>query len=161
MAPSHSSLSRCVVPSIHQDCQRWHAFPLCAPRPGPSGTHCIPDTHRERHTDTLMDLFIRPFITQGANGESQCTDCHGNVQPCLCPLSIAASYSSYVLSEDRIVSCVRCPVKTLKAFRKIYRTKYVSWLLYLRFNRTLYTGFDPISSPIPTWNRFLFHFFFI
>lgn len=71
--PSHSSLSWCGVPPIHQACQQWHPFPLCARRLGTSGPDCIPDTHREQHTDTLMDLFIRPFITQGANGESQWT----------------------------------------------------------------------------------------
>lgn len=73
---SHSSLSWCGVPPIHQACQRWHPFPLCARRLGTSGPDYIPDTHREQHTDTLMDSFIRPFITQGANGESQCTECH-------------------------------------------------------------------------------------
>lgn len=70
---SHSSLSQRGVPPIHQGCQQWHPFPLCARRLGTSGAACIPDTRREQHTDTLMDLFIRPFITQGANGESQCT----------------------------------------------------------------------------------------
>lgn len=41
-----------------------------------SWPECLPDTHREQHTDTLMDSFIRPFITQGGNGKSQCTECH-------------------------------------------------------------------------------------
>lgn len=76
---SHSSLSRRGVPPIHQACQRWHPFPVCARRLGTSWPDCIPDTHREQHTDTLMDSFIRPFITQGANGKSQCTECLSEV----------------------------------------------------------------------------------
>lgn len=75
---SHSSLSWRGVPPIHQACQQWHPFPLRARRLGTSGLDCIADTHREQHTDTLMDSFIRPFITQGANGKSQCTEYHSN-----------------------------------------------------------------------------------
>lgn len=74
---SHSSLSRRGVPPIHQACQRWHPFPVRARRLGTSWPDCIPHTHREQHTDTLMDSFIRPFITQGANGKSQCSERHG------------------------------------------------------------------------------------
>lgn len=75
---SHSSLSWRGVPPIHQACQQWHPFPLRARRLGTSGLDCIADTHGEQHTDTLMDSFIRPFITQGANGKSQCTEYHSN-----------------------------------------------------------------------------------
>lgn len=75
---SHSSLSWRGVPPIHQACQQWHPFPPRARRLGTSGLDCIADTHREQHTDTLMDSFIRPFITQGANGKSQCTEYHSN-----------------------------------------------------------------------------------
>lgn len=96
---SHSSLSWSCVPPIHQACQQWHPFPLCARRLGMSGPDCIPDTHREQHTDTLMDSFIRPFITQGANGKSQCTECHGNAM--LLPSRPTDIMDR--LSEDRII----------------------------------------------------------
>lgn len=96
---SHSSLSWCGMPPIHQACQQWHPFPLCARRLGTSGPDCIPDTHREQHTDTLMDSFIRPFITQGANGESQCTECHSIAQLCRCPLGLLLSRTGIQRTE--------------------------------------------------------------
>lgn len=96
---SHSSLSQPGVPPIHQACQRWHPFPVCARRLGTSGPDCIPDTHREQHTDTLMDSFIRPFITQGANGKSQCTECHSKAM--LLPSRPTERIDG--LPEDRII----------------------------------------------------------
>lgn len=58
--PSHSSLSECGVPSIHQLCQ-----PL--PPLRPETVHIQASLHYshmlELLTATLMFLFIRPFIT--------------------------------------------------------------------------------------------------
>lgn len=58
--PSHSSLSECGVPSIHQLCQ-----PL--PPLHPETVHIQASLHSshmlELLTATLMFLFIRPFIT--------------------------------------------------------------------------------------------------
>ena len=98
---SHSSLSWRGMPPIHQACQQWHPFPLCARRVGTSGPDCISDTHREQHTDTLMDSFIRPFITQGANGESQCTECHSIAKLCCLPSRPSAVTDRF--SEGRII----------------------------------------------------------
>lgn len=58
--PSHSSLSECGVPSIHQLCQ-------ALPPPRPETVHIQASLHSshmlEPLTATLMFLFIRPFIT--------------------------------------------------------------------------------------------------
>lgn len=58
--PSHSSLSECSVPSIHQLCQ-----PL--PPLHPETVHIQASLHSshmlELLTATLMFLFIRPFVT--------------------------------------------------------------------------------------------------
>lgn len=58
--PSHSSLSECGVPSIHQLCQ-----PL--PPLRPETVHIQASLHSshmlELLTATLMFLFIRPFVT--------------------------------------------------------------------------------------------------
>lgn len=60
MGPSHSSLSECGVPSIHQLCQ-----PL--PPLRPETLHIQASLHSSHMlkllTATLMFLFIRPFIT--------------------------------------------------------------------------------------------------
>lgn len=73
---------------IRQACQHWHPTSMRA--------H-LSLTASQIHTDTLMESFIRPFITEEA--ESQCSTSHSNPQFCCCPLRPQMSRIGAQLNE--------------------------------------------------------------